>query len=172
MTLSILRGAMAFTAAPAGSLIGVSQFTLQVCPSAHNRRHAATRRPPQASIEQEVSQKMKEAMKSRDTESLKALRGIRAAFLIALKEAGAGDTLPDDVALAQLRRLAKMRNESITMFRQGGRSDMADAEQKELDIIEQWLPSLADAEQTTVWVKEAIEKTGASKKGDMGKVMG
>lgn len=172
MNLSILRGPTAFTVAPAGSLLGVSQFNRQACPAGYNIRRAATRRPPQASIEQEVSQKMKEAMKSKDTELLKALRGIRAAFLTALKEAGAGDTLPDDVALAQLRKLAKMRNESITMFRQGGRDDMADAEQRELEIIGQWLPSLADAEQTTVWVKEAIEKTGASKKGDMGKVMG
>lgn len=155
--------------APARSFLGVFDFTRRVCPSV---RRVATRRPPRASIENEVSQKMKEAMKAKDKDSLKALRGIRASFLTALKEPGAGDTLPDDVAMAQLRKLAKMRKESIVMFRQGGRDDMADAEQKELDMIEQWLPSLADAEQMTVWAQEAIEKTGASSKGDMGKVMG
>lgn len=111
-------------------------------------------------------------MKSKDKDALRALRGIRAAFLTASKEAGAGDKLSDDVAMKQLRKLAKMRCESIAMFREGGRDDLADAEQKELEVIEHWLPSLASEEQTTAWAQEAIEKTGASKKGDMGKVMG
>ncbi|CAN8067313.1 unnamed protein product [Agarophyton chilense] len=127
---------------------------------------------PRASIEQEVSQKMKEAMKKKDTASLKALRGIRAAFLTALKQEGAGDSLPDNIAVEQLRKLAKMRKESIEMFKKGGRDDLADGEKAELDVIEQWLPTLANREQTLVWAKEAIKKVGAKKSGEIGKVMG
>lgn len=111
-------------------------------------------------------------MKARDAQTLTALRGIRAAFLNALKQEGVGDSLSDQEAIKQLRKLSKMRKESITMFRQGDRHDLADAEQAELGIIEQWLPSLADEQTMTQWVKDAIDKTGASKPGDMGKVMG
>lgn len=125
-----------------------------------------------SSIEQEVSQKLKEAMKKKDTAALKALRGIRAAFLNASKKGGAGNELPDSVAMEQLRKLAKMRRESIVMFRKGNRDDLADGEQAELQIIEEWLPKLATRDQTIVWAKEAIQKVSASGPGDMGKVMG
>ncbi|KAI0567673.1 Aspartyl/glutamyl-tRNA(Asn/Gln) amidotransferase subunit B [Gracilaria domingensis] len=127
---------------------------------------------PRASIEQEVSQKLKEAMKKKDAAALKALRGIRAAFLTASKQEGAGDSLPDKVAIEQLRKLAKMRKESIEMFRKGGRDDMADDEKAELEVIEQWLPTLASREQTVLWAKDAMLKVGAAKPGDIGKVMG
>lgn len=125
-----------------------------------------------ASIEREVSEELKVAMKARDSERVKALRTIRAAFLTALKAEGAGDSLSDREAVASLRKLAKMREESIEMFRKGGRDDLVQAEQAELAVIEHWLPSMASEEQVTIWVKDAISKTGASKPGDMGKVMG
>lgn len=172
MSTFLRRRPLAFVLAPGSSFIGLSLRKSNCCPGRGSVRNMVGRRVPKASIEQEVSQKLKEAMKSKDAAALKALRGIRASFLTALKEAGAEDTLSDEVAIAQLRKLAKMRKESITMFKEGGRVELADAEEKELAVIEHWLPSLADAEQMTIWAKEAIEKTGASKKGDMGKVMG
>ncbi|CDF40773.1 unnamed protein product [Chondrus crispus] len=165
MASPVMRGRTAFVVTSGRTFLRASQLTRHVCPAV--RRFSASR-TPRASIETEVGQKMKDAMKSKDKDALRALRGIRAAFLNALKETGSGDTLPDDVAMTQLRKLAKMRTESIAMFRDGGRDDLAEAEQKELEIIEQWLPSLVGEEQTTAWAKEAIEKTGASKKGDMG----
>lgn len=111
-------------------------------------------------------------MRSKDADALKALRSIRAAFIIALKAEGAADTLSDAEAIACLRKLAKQRVESIEMFRSGGRDDLADGEAAELTIIERWLPKLASEDTVAEWVKTAIEKTGASKPGDMGKVMG
>lgn len=156
---------------PSTSFLSVASHR-HTCLCARPLPNATSRCVIRATIEQEVSQKLKEAMKQKDTAGLRAYRGIRAAFLTALKEAGAADSLPDDVAIAQLRKLSKMRNESITMFRTGGRDDLADAEQAELDIIEQWLPKLADREQTVAWATEAISKTGASKPSEMGKVMG
>lgn len=133
-------------------------------------RHARVQ--VRASIEQEVSQNLKEAMKAKDTERLKALRTIRAAFLTAMKAEGAGDSLSDKEAITTLRKLAKMRQESIEMFEKGGRNDLAQAEREELTIIEHWLPKLASEEQIAVWAKSAVEKTGASKPSDMGKIMG
>ena len=66
--------------------------------------------------------------------------------------------------------MAKMRQESIDMYSKGGAEERADAERAELAIIEQWLPKLADEEQTRVWAREAIEAVGST--DNMGKVMG
>lgn len=65
--------------------------------------------------------------------------------------------------------MAKMRQESIDMFTEGGAQDRADAERAELAVIERWLPKLADEEQTRIWVQEAIALVGGD---NMGKVMG
>lgn len=132
-------------------------------------RRAATLR---ASIEEEVGAALKDAMRAKDAERLKALRAIRASFLTALKSEGAGDKLSDKEAIASLRKLAKMRQESIDMFQKGGRDDLVQAETNELNVINQWLPTLASSEQMHTWAQEAVDKTGASKPGDMGKVMG
>lgn len=123
-------------------------------------------------IFEDVSEQMKAAMRAKDKERLAGLRGIRAAFIEAIKEEGAGDTLDDDAAVTILRRLAKQRKESITAYETGGRDDLVAEEQAELAVIEGFLPSLADEATTRAWVDEAIAKTGASSPADMGKVMG
>lgn len=130
------------------------------------------RRVVRASIEQEVSEQLKQALKDRDAARLRALRGIRAAFLVALKEDGSSQTLSDEKAIKQLKKLAKMRKESIEMFKAGGRTDLADAEHAELLIIQSWLPALANEQQTREWAQQAIEKTGATKPSEVGKVIG
>ena len=65
-----------------------------------------------------------------------------------------------------------MRKEAIEMFEKGGRQDLREAEEKELRIIQEYLPQLAGEDQTRLWVEEAIKQTGAEKMKDMGKVMG
>jgi uncharacterized protein len=103
---------------------------------------------------------------------LAALRNIKSALSNALKEDGAAATLSDEQAQTILRKLEKQRQESITMFTQGGRDDMVQAEKAELAIITSYLPQLADEAQTRAWVEEAIKATGAASPKDMGKVMG
>lgn len=124
-----------------------------------------------ASISDEVNASLKSAMLAKDAGRLRALRGIRAAFLTAMKEDGA-DAVADERAVAELRRLAKMRRESIDMFRQGGRDDLREQEEEELAVIEKWLPVLADEAKTREWAEMAVEQTGAKGKKDFGKVMG
>ena len=97
-------------------------------------------------IFQAVSAQLTEAMRARDKARLSALRGIRAAFLNATKEDGS-EELSDESCVALLRRLERQRRESIDAFEAGGRSELADAERAELEIIQSFLPSLAD--QTT-----------------------
>ena len=123
------------------------------------------------SLVETVTAGMKDAMRAKDKPRLKALRNIRAAFLEAMKSDGR-DSLPDDEALSILKSLAKKRRESIELYTQGGREDMAADEQAELDVIDAFLPAVADEAQTKAWVDEAIAKTGASGPSDMGKVMG
>jgi len=119
----------------------------------------------------EVSEQIKDAMRAKDKDRLTALRGIRAAFIEALKADGA-DQLPDEKALSILRKLAKQRKESIELYHKGGRADLEAQERAELDVIERFLPQLADEETTRKWVEEAIAASGASSPRDMGRVMG
>lgn len=124
-----------------------------------------------ATIEEEVRKEMTDAMKRGDKSRLRALRGIRATFLNAEKEVDAKEKVSDEVAIVHLRRLAKMRRESIDMFEKGGRLDLADLERAELQVISTWLPVLADRDVTTVWARRAVVETGAKDMKDMGKVM-
>lgn len=119
-----------------------------------------------------VSEGLKQAMRDKDKVRLQALRNIRAAFLESLKAEGAPEHLSDDDAVAILRRLAKQRRESIEAYRAGDRADLVETEQAELDIIDTFLPQLADRAQTETWVEQAIAATGATGPGDLGKVMG
>lgn len=123
------------------------------------------------SIFEDVSAQMKAAMKARDAERLKALRGIRAGFITAMKEDGS-DKLSDDACLSVLRRLSKQRKDSIESYTSAARPDLAAEEQAELDVIDTFLPALADEAQTRTWVQEAIDATGASSMREMGRVMG
>ena len=123
------------------------------------------------SIIDDVSDGIKQAMRARDSQRVSALRNIRAAFLNEMKKDGS-DSLADEACLTQLRRLAKQRRESIEAFEGAGRTDQAEAERAELEIIDGFLPSLADEAQTRGWVESAIRDSGASAPGDVGRVMG
>ena len=123
------------------------------------------------SIVEDVSNQMKIAMKARDSGRLKALRGIRAGFITAMKEDGS-DSLSDEACLEVMRRLSKQRRDSIESYTSAGRADLAAEEQAELDVIETFLPALANADQTRIWIQEAIDTTGASSMKEMGRVMG
>lgn len=122
------------------------------------------------SIYERVNTELKEAMKAQDKIRLNGLRGIRAAFIEVLKLDNS-TTVPDEKAVEILRRLAKQRKESIDAYTAGGRPDLATEEQRELDIVEGFLPKMADEETTRGWVRDAIAKSGAANQREMGKVM-
>lgn len=96
---------------------------------------------------------------------------MRATFLLSMKATGA-DTLSDADAAAALRKLVKQRLDSIAQFTAAGRPENVAAEQAELALIESFLPQLADAATTEAWVVAAIAAVGATKPGDVGKVIG
>ena len=92
------------------------------------------------SIEADVTDAMKAAMRARAKERLTALRNIRAAFLLARKETGA-EALSDDEALQVLRKVAKQRKDSISSYAEGGRDDLVAQESAELAVVEEFLPA-------------------------------
>ena len=123
------------------------------------------------SMVKRVSDELKVAMRAKDKPRVQALRGIRAKFIEALKEDGSDD-LSDERCMAILRKQAKQRQESIDAYTKGGRPELAAAEAAELAVIDDFLPKLADEDQTRAWVQEAIEASGATAPSQMGKVMG
>ena len=79
----------------------------------------------------------------------------------------------DDTKVLQIiNKMIKQRNDSISQFRDGGRDDLADKEQSEVDILSKYKPAQLSEEEVAVKVNEAIEQSGASSMQDMGKVMG
>jgi len=118
----------------------------------------------------QVTAEMKVAMKARDKERTSALRMIRAAFIDAAKE-GKGE-VTDDRAITILRKLKKQRVEAAEQYAAGGREDLAVKERAEAELIDGFLPKLADEAQTRIWVEEAVAASGAASMKEMGKAMG
>ena len=82
------------------------------------------------------------------------------------------EEVDDTKALQIINKMIKQRNDSISQFRDGGRDDLADKEQSEVDILSKYKPGQLSEEEVAVKVNEAIEQSGASSMQDMGKVMG
>ena len=122
-------------------------------------------------IYDQVSRDLKVAMRARDKARTTAIRAIRAAFIEEIKRDNA-ERIGDEAAIAILRRLAKQRSDSIDAYSSGGRDDLVETERAELEIIDAYLPSLADEATTRAWVVQAIATSGASEPRDLGRVMG
>ncbi len=122
------------------------------------------------SLVEKVSEELKKSMLARNAARTTGLRMIRAAF-IELEKEGKG-AVTDDRCLEALRRMKKQREESIAIYDQQSRADLAEQERVELAVIEGLLPAQADEAQTLVWVKEAIVASGATNPKEVGKVMG
>ena len=82
------------------------------------------------------------------------------------------EEVDDTKALQIINKMIKQRNDSISQFRDGGRDDLADKEQNEVDILSKYKPAQLSEEEISKKVNEAIEQSGASSMQDMGKVMG
>ena len=82
------------------------------------------------------------------------------------------EEVDDTKALQIINKMIKQRNDSISQFRDGGRDDLADKEQSEVDILSKYKPAQLSEEEVSKKVNEAIEQSGASSMQDLGKVMG
>ncbi len=123
-------------------------------------------------LETDVMNEMKTAMKAKDEAALRGLRAIKAEIIKAKTEPGANGQISEDTEVKLLQRLVKQRRDSLEIFTQQNRSDLATKEQEELTIIERFLPKPLSAGELKDAIAKVISETGAGSPADMGKVMG
>ena len=126
-------------------------------------------------MQSRITTALKEAMKSKDSARLSTLRLINAAIKdreIALRGSAEDTKLSDDDILGILGKMVKQRQESVRAYEEGGRLELAEKEQSEINIIEDFLPRQLSDEEADAAVNNAIESLGATSIRDMGKVMG
>jgi len=124
------------------------------------------------SLEVTVNEKIKEAMKAKDQASLRALRAIKAAVLVEKTSGKNSDGLSEETEMKLLQKMAKQRKESIQIYKEQKRPELAETEEEELAVIEQFLPEQMDESSLKPLLEELIKELGASGPQDMGKVMG
>lgn len=123
------------------------------------------------SLEQKIMADMKDAMKAKDEAGLRGLRAIKAAIIIAKTAEGAGGELKEDDEPKLLQKLVKQRKDSLQIYQEQNRPDLAKKEEEEIAVIEKFLPRQLDSAALKEVLAKIITETGASSVADMGKVM-
>ncbi|MCL7754514.1 GatB/YqeY domain-containing protein [Polaribacter sp. Z022] len=124
------------------------------------------------SLQKQVMDKMKEAMKAKDAVALQALRAVKSAFLLAKTETGVQEELTEEQETKIIQKQVKQRKDSAAIFVKQGREDLAAPELAEIAVLEQFLPEALSEDKVEEVVVAAIKNLGASGMKDMGKVMG
>jgi uncharacterized protein YqeY len=124
------------------------------------------------SLEQKIMAEMKDAMKAKDEATLRGLRAIKAEIIKAKTEPGAGGEITEEKETTLLQKMVKQRKDSLEIYQQQARADLAQKEQEEIGVIERFLPKQLSAEELKTELQKIIAETGASSPADMGKVMG
>lgn len=120
----------------------------------------------------QISKDIVAAMKAKDKIRLEALRNIKKYFIEAKTAPGANDTLDDTTAIKILAKLSKQGHDTAALYREQGRPDLAEEEEGQASVIDEYLPKALSPEELEAEVKAIIAETGASSPKDMGKVMG
>lgn len=123
-------------------------------------------------IFEKVSKDIVAAMKAKDKMRLEALRNVKKFFIEAKTAPGANDTLEDAAALKILSKLAKQGRDTAALYHEQGRPDLAQEEEAQAAVIEEYLPKALTPDELQAEVKAIIAQTGATTMKDMGKVMG
>ncbi len=124
------------------------------------------------SLQKQVMDEMKTAMKAKDKVALESLRAIKSALLLMQTETGSGEEVSEEAEIQLVQKLVKQRKDSAAIFIEQGREDLATPELEQVAVIEKFLPEQLSEEAIEEVVAATIEKTGAQGMKDMGKVMG
>lgn len=124
------------------------------------------------SLEQTINDKLKTAMLAKDEKGLRGLRAIKAAIIVAKTAEGAGGKISEADEVKLLQKLVKQRKDSLEIFQQQNRPELAQKEQEEIEVIEAFLPKQLGEDELKEILRKIIAETGASSPADMGKVMG
>ena len=124
------------------------------------------------SLQEQVMEQIKVAMKARDTVALESLRAIKSALLMAQTQGGSAAGLSEEEEVNLVQKLVKQRKDSAAIYTKQGRNDLAEPELAQVAIIEKFLPEQLTEEEIEKVVVQTINATAASGMKDMGKVMG
>ncbi|WP_412465814.1 GatB/YqeY domain-containing protein [Pedobacter sp. KLB.chiD] len=123
-------------------------------------------------ISDTLNQEMKTAMLAKDQVTLRGLRAIKAAWLLAVTEKGPSTELKEEDELRILQKLIKQRRESADIYKQQNREDLAQVEEEEIEVISRFLPKQLSREEIAAIIDDIIKQSGITSVKDMGKVMG
>jgi uncharacterized protein len=124
------------------------------------------------SLEEKVMGEMKDAMKAKNEPVLRSLRAIKAEIIKAKTEPGANGQISAETEGKMLQKMVKQRKDSLEIFQQQNRADLAQKETEEIAVIEKFLPKQLDEAALKTTLAAIIAELGASGLGDLGKVMG
>ncbi|MBL0152330.1 MAG: GatB/YqeY domain-containing protein [Chitinophagaceae bacterium] len=124
------------------------------------------------SLEQKIMTELKAAMLAKNEAALRSLRAVKAAILLAKTSEGHSGDLKEEEEIKLLQKLVKQRKDSLEIFTQQKRDDLAQKEAEEIAIIEKFLPAQMSPEELKAIITAIVTETGASSPADMGKVMG
>jgi len=119
-----------------------------------------------------VNEDIKKAMLAREKDKLEAIRAIKAAFIVARADKGAGSVLEEAEEMKIIQKLVKQRKDSASIYQEQNRPELAQKELLEAEVIEKYLPAQMTEKEIEAVVKRIITDSGASGMKDMGKVMG
>lgn len=122
------------------------------------------------STAQQITNDIKQAMLAKDKKRLSALRAIKSAIML-LNTSGDGEASEEEVIKA-MQKLVKQRKDSVAIYIEQGREDMAEEEQYQAEVIGEYLPAMMSEDEVRKVVEAQIQKVGAAGPQDMGKVMG
>ena len=124
------------------------------------------------SLELTVNENLKKAMLARDEVSMRALRAIKSAVLLAKTAEGASEVMSTDTEIKLLQKLVKQRKDSLEIFERQNRLDLAQKEKEELDVIERFLPKQMSEDEVKEVLRGIIQDLGVTDASGLGKVMG
>jgi uncharacterized protein len=124
------------------------------------------------SLEQKIMSELKTAMLAKDEAALRSLRAVKAAIIVAKTAEGAKGEISADDEIKLLQKLVKSRKDSLEIFQQQNRPELAKKEEEEIAVIEKFLPRQLSAEEIKEEIIKIIASAGAVSPADMGKVMG
>jgi uncharacterized protein YqeY len=123
-------------------------------------------------LEQKIMADLKTAMLAKDEAGLRSLRAIKAAIIVAKTAEGAKGEISEEEETKLLQKLVKSRKDSLEIFQQQNRPELAKKEEEEIAIIEKFLPKQMSTDEVKAELEKIIATVGASSRADMGKVMG
>ena len=123
------------------------------------------------SLEAKLMADLKEAMKTKDDAAKRTIRAVKAAIML-LKTDGSGNEVTEEMEIKLVQKLSKQRQESLSIYIEQGREDLAVTEREEIEVLKRYLPEQMSEEDLKKVILDIVSKTGASGMKDMGRVMG